>query len=556
MMERRGHPRERRQRARKTSRVRRRLAWALVVAAVGAILAPPSSSAQEAQPPRFKSAVDVTSIDVAVVDDGGRPIRDLAPSEFKVRVDGKERAVVSADWIALASDAKPSAVFVPDGYSTNENAEGGRLIVVAIDQPNIRFGGGRAIIAAASAFIDRLSPNDRIAVIGFGQGAPATAFTSDRERVKAALSRMTGQKRASTDLHHQISLDEARLIDRGDTTTLQTVQQRECGALPGRMSGATGPDCFVEVESEAEELARDANREGGQTLEGLRNLLAGLAAIDAPKTLILVSEGFVLDEAAWATEVGTLASAARTSIHALQLDHQMFDAASARPGSSFGDRDARAEGLRTLVGTARGTVVTVAGSATSFFDRLEQELSGYYLVAVGSEPGDRDGKPHPVRIDVSRRGATVRARRQFVSTAAEARVRTPRESVTAALSSPLLVSALPLRVIVFPLRGPERGKIQLLIHADVGSGYIAAKPVSIGYVLFDAAGRMVDGQSVDARIPPVMNGVPSPLQYTAGASVVPGDYTLKLAVAEGDSAGSVEHPIHAALREAGGVAFS
>ena len=55
------------------------------------------------------------------------------------------------------------------------------------------------------------------------------------------------------------------------------------------------------------------------------------------------------------------------------------------------------------------------------------------------------------------------------------------------------------------------------------------------------------------RLLPVMNGVPSPLQFTAGASLAPGDYTLKLAVAEGDRVGSVEHVIHAALPAAGGL---
>ncbi len=235
----------------------------------------------------------------------------------------------------------------------------------------------------------------------------------------------------------------------------------------------------------------------------------------------------------------------------------MFDTSNgARASSTFADRDARAQGLQTLVSTARGTVVMVTGSGTSFFERLEAELSGYYLVAVESDPRDRDGKPHPIRIDVTRRGATVRARRQFVSTVADTHVRSPREAVTAALGTPLLLSALPLRVIAFALRGPERGRIQLLIHADVGTDYTSAKPVSIGYMLLDRAGRLVDSQSVDARIAPIMNGVPSPLQYTAGANVPPGDYTLKLAVAEGDKAGSVEHPIHAALREAGGVSVS
>src|SRR5207244_2405678 len=38
------------------------------------------------QPPRFQSSVDVTSVDVSVVDDNGRPVQNLAPSDFAVRV--------------------------------------------------------------------------------------------------------------------------------------------------------------------------------------------------------------------------------------------------------------------------------------------------------------------------------------------------------------------------------------------------------------------------------------------------------------------------------------
>ena len=38
----------------------------------------------------------------------------------------------------------------------------------------------------------------------------------------------------------------------------------------------------------------DANHEADQTIQTLRELFIGLRAIDAPKTLILISEGFVL----------------------------------------------------------------------------------------------------------------------------------------------------------------------------------------------------------------------------------------------------------------------
>jgi VWFA-related protein len=528
--------------------VRRALAAAAAMAAVGV-------SAQQPPTPRFSSSVEVTSIDVAVIDDRGRPIENLAPADFMVRVDGKDRRVVSAEWVPLAVEAKGAAAFVPDGYSTNENATGGRLIVIAVDQPNIRFGGGRAVTNAAGAFIDRLSPSDRIAVTGFGLGAPGTSFTADRQRVKSALSRMVGQKQTSLRRGHAIAMAEAQAIDRGDRGALQAVQDRECGVMT---RGANGVEvCRAEVEAEAVELSRTANREGDQTLRGLRDLLTGLKALEAPKTLILISEGFVLDDVSFTTEVGMLAAKARTSVYALRLDQQMFDAADGgKPNNSIADRESRAQGLETLVDAARGTVVNVAGTGASFFERLEAELSGYYLLAVESDPRDRDGKPHPIKVDVPRRGATVRTRRQFVSTAEETRTRSPRDAVTAALGTPLLLSALPLRVASFALQGPERGKIQLLIHADIGTEYSAARPVAIGSMLFDRAGRLVDSQSVDARVGPVVNGVPSPLQYTAGASVAPGEYTLKLAVAEGDKVGSVEHPVHAGLADAGSMSVS
>ncbi len=517
---------------------------------------------QPAQPPRFQLSVDVTSLDVAVVDDRGKPIANLTPDDFTVRIDGNRRRVTTAEWVPLVSErpAAPDAPPPPDGYSTNESATGGRLIVLAVDEPNIRFGGALAIAKAANAFVDRLSASDRVAVAGFGPGAPATVFTSDRARIKQAIARMAGRKQAtrSVGAGHNISLVEAQAIDHGDRSTLGAVQTRECegiGASPGSLEG-----CRWQVEVEARSLAQDASRDADQTIRGLRNLFIGLSRIDAPKTMVLVSEGFVLTDETMVLDLGTLAAEAQTSLYALKLENQIFDIADSRmPLNPFGDRQARSEGLEMLAGAARGTLFTVTGTGQSLFERIESELSGYYLLGVESDARDRDGKSHAIRVDVSQKGAIVRSRRQVLNTPADrqtARVRSPRQAVVSALGSPLLASALPLRVASFALQGPERGKVQLLIHADVGTDYPASKVVSVGYVISDSTGRIVDSMSADMRLLPVMSGVPSALQYTAGASLPPGDYTLKLGAAEGERVGAVEHIIHATLSEAGGVTTS
>ena len=51
----------------------------------------------------------------------------------------------------------------------------------------------------------------------------------------------------------------------------------------------------------------------------------------------------------------------------------------------------------------------------TLFERIESELSGYYLLGVESDPRDRDGKSHSIRVDVPRRGAIVRSRRQVLN---------------------------------------------------------------------------------------------------------------------------------------------
>src|SRR6185503_18333906 len=332
------------------------------------------------------------------------------------------------------ADGSAPAPAPPDGYSTNESATGGRLIVLAVDQPNIRFGGAMAINKAANAFVDRLLPNDRIAVAGFGIGAPATTFTSDRDRVKRAIGRMVGQKQTgrSVDLMHNIALVEAQLVERGDRATLEAIQTREC-QNNDRSPGALEM-CRTQVELEAHTIAQDANRDADQTLQTLRDLFAGLRMIDAPKTLILISEGFVMSDEALIIDLGKMAAEARTSLYALKLDNQLFDISDPRmPINPFADRQARAEGLELLAGAARGTLFTVTGTGEPLFARIESELSGYYLLGVESDPKDKDSKSHTIRVDVPRRGALVRSRRQLLNTAADQRAmraaRSPRTAV-------------------------------------------------------------------------------------------------------------------------------
>ena len=258
-------------------------------------------------------------------------------------------------------------------------------------------------------------------------------------------------------------------------------------------------------------------------------------------------------------ELGALASAARAGLYILQIDNPGTDITGGRVSPDrLGDQNMSTGGLDLLASASRGGLARVAGSNSAPLQQIASELSGYYLLGLESEAADKDGRPHPISLSVSRSGFTARSRRQLLVPPPEApRTVSPRDAVVAGLTSPLVVSSLPIRVATFSVREPETSKIQLIIHADVGSAYTVSEPVSIGYTIVDAkTGRVIESQVGAGRLAPVMRSVPSALQYSTSVSVEPGDYTLKLAVADGNRLGTVEHHIHAALVAAGPLSVS
>jgi VWFA-related protein len=529
--------------------LRASIACALAIASTVA----PAAQQQQVQPqpdvPVFRSSVEVTSLDVGAFDSNGRPVTDLKADDFSVRIDGADRRVITAEWVSLETEERPPAPPAPEGYSGNENATGGRLIALVIDQANIRLGGTLAIRGAVNAFIDHLKPSDRAAVLGIGQGAVSTPFTADRARLKRAVERLVGEFQSTSSLSAVfVSIAEAMDIRRDRPGVFEQVVLRECAG----MSQLAFESCQVEVGMEAQHKSSIRAADGQRTISVMRSLLKALRSIDAPKSLIFISEGFIVDEQRQSViELGALAAAARTSIYTLKLDDQLFMAMAENgraPLFNMDDRWVSQEGLQLLAGASRGALFNVLGTGSGVFERVESELSGYYLLGVESIPSDRDGRSHSVRLDVKRKGLTIRSRPAFMAT--EGQPKTTRQAVIEAVESPLPVAALPLRVATFSLQGPENGRVQLLIHADVGSDYSTQRPTTIGYTISDREGNVVERQLLDARLPPVMTGVPSALQFTGGASVPPGEYTLKFAVAEGDRIGTVEHEFHADVLDA------
>ena len=448
------------------------------------------AASQEPQPPRstFRSTVDLVPVDVSVVDKNGRPVSDLTAADFTLAVDGKPRRIASAQFISIESAIESAPP--PREFTTNAGAATGRLIMLVIDSENIGTGRGKPAIDAARRFIGGLNRADRVALVVLPGVGPQLEFTSNHALVQTMLNTVVGQGSSEFVGPRKIGISEALAIQRNDRMTLQEAVNRECGV---DTSPPLLQSCIAQLTGEADQLVTISRHRTRESLLALRNLFERMTAGNTPKTIVLLSEGLLIDrdlsDVAW---VAPRASAAHIILYVLQLDSPDMDASVQRMSPSRGaDREIMRQGLDHLAGLARGDVFRVIGNADFAFQRLGLEMSGYYLLSFEPEPGDRDGKPHKIKIDVARKDLHLRSRREFNVGPREAMG--TEDVLRETLRTPLLAPDIPLRLTTYTFQDPESSKLKILLAAEIDRSTNADQKIALGYTLTDETGQIVAG---------------------------------------------------------------
>jgi VWFA-related protein len=305
------------------------------VAIGGAQATAPPATQQPGQQPVFRAGIELVTVDVTALDGNGRQVMDLTPADFQVEIDGDKRQVISAEYVRLVDPMrvidKPHAVAVPDETYSSSNVRGapsGRLIVLLIDQGNIRTGAARAVMNSAKKFVDTLTPEDRVSVIAVPGPGEHVDFTTNHDRVRESLLRIAGQASPIAS-RFSLSITEALAIYmHSDAQLAAQVIIRECAQV---VAAVDIERCQRDVEQDAGNVVAEVRRRTQDSIDGMRAVFKSLSGIEGPKSVVLVSEGLIFEGLGGETDELALAAAdSQATLDVLLLDVPQFDAATAQ----------------------------------------------------------------------------------------------------------------------------------------------------------------------------------------------------------------------------------
>ena len=499
-------------------------------------------------------------MDITALDNNGRQVTDLSAAELEVEIDGTKRQVSTVEYIRSADPLRvigpPRKVEVPDETFSSSNAKGapsGRLIVLLIDQGNIRTGAARSSMNSAKKFVDTLTAEDRVAVIAVPSPGELVDFTTDHDKVREALLRVVGTADTIRS-RFNLSITEAMAIYmNSDIQMAAEVILRECA---GASAAAELERCEREVEQDSAEIMNEIRHRTQDSLNGMRAVFKSLGSLEGPKSVILISEGLIFDGLGGETdELAGIAADSRATLDVLLLDVPQFDASqSRRPTTPREDRNLQVTGLEQLAGAARGELYRINVSAEFAFDKISRSLDGYYLLGVESRPDDRNGRRHRIGVKTTRRGVSIRSRRSFV-TAISGKATTPADAVSRALRSPLPINDLPLKLSTWTYKEPGSSKVRVLIAAEAERLAGQVLDYTVGMAMVNKQGRGV-APPVELKTLAEKSGDPGTAVFSGMMSVDPGQYKVILSMADSEGRiGSVARAVTAFQMDGPGIAL-
>ena len=408
-----------------------------------------------APPQTFRSGAQIVEVDVRVLKDGTF-VTDLGSDDFEIIEDGVSQKIHS---VVLVNSAAPPAASAPSAPSAPAppaplapSARQAAVWVFVFDTTHMTPGPMQRARDAVVTFISGKFRDGDIGGIVVDGRMANNQLTTDREVLKRAAAgvKIPGDLRS-----RQLELREwPRLLDEfeayrivdNDRESLKTAVARACSDDP---SACTRSPADLQVMQKARQMVDTYRVATAQTLSVVNALCNGLAKVPGAKTVVFLSEGFVIQgmEMPLRQAVG---QAARAGARFYSIDVRGLNTG---PGSQIIDQpqvnnpmggqpgfDTQADGTSSLAIDTGGFAIRNENNFGRALDDIQRDAGTYYVVGYTPANLNFDGKYRSISVKVSRPGLKVRARRGYLALDPATLLRPAASSGPTAAASPKLES--------------------------------------------------------------------------------------------------------------------
>jgi VWFA-related protein len=405
----------------------------LAFAALTVASAVAQSLAPQSPPPSqqtFRTVTVVVEVDAVVTDGKQQFVPGLTADDFDVLEDGRPQPIQRVYLVnggTIGASSRPAEA--QDALTPAPSTPPPRVFVLVFDQDHLQVGSFKRLKEAALSFLQTEFKSGDVGGIVVGSTMAGNKLTSDRETLLTAVR--TAQPNTEKNSRRLEMYDWPRLSNEQEAIRIALSNDQEVLAQAVRRACQDEPDMCKKgldpatmVMERAQMIVGQLRPAAKRTVMTLQALSSGLSRLPGRKSIILMTEGFFVEES-WADLRQIVGAAARSNVRIYSLDargsdlspidmqqRSVMEPGGGMPLDAYNTSD---DGPNMLAVDTGGYAIRHTNKFADALAGIAQDASTYYVISYTPTNAAQDGSFRRISVRMKRGGLSVRARRGYLA---------------------------------------------------------------------------------------------------------------------------------------------
>jgi VWFA-related protein len=384
---------------------------------------------QQAPAPTFKSTTELVEIDAIVLDRNGNFVPDLTADQVTIYENGKPQKIQQFFLVTHDVANAPGHIVGSDSADAVESGAH-RVFVMMFDEAHLANDSLMRVKEGAAAFVREMFSAGDAGGVFLNGGMYKGRLTIDKGELLGGIrsvqpafenrQQILAPFRQWPHINDEV---EAMKIADGAREVVERLAQQACREDPVSCTGEGGQGNVENlIQQKGRLYVRQARLMTQGTMQSLERITNGLAKIPGRKTVVLMTEGFYMEEQRADLQL-LAAQAARSGITIYSIDGRgLINGMSINPDVTLMDR-ARATNFDTgedapniLTEGTGGFMIRNFDDMKRAFGLIVRDTSTYYVIGYQPDNPNLDGKVRKIEVTTAIPGVKVRARKSYAAT--------------------------------------------------------------------------------------------------------------------------------------------